>query len=78
MLDKRTVANVWQCIIPSAKVKHNLHNFAGYVYNACNCIFKYFQLTEIRFCRMGRGEREKYRQKKTEERKTTPLKKKKL
>ena len=35
MVDKRGIATFWQCIILSAKVKHNLHNFtAGYVYNA--------------------------------------------
>ena len=35
MVDKRGIATFWQYIILSAKVKHNLHNFAaGYVYNA--------------------------------------------
>ena len=72
MFDKRAVAGVWQCIIPSAKVKHNLHNFAGYVYNVCNCIFKYSQFTEMGFCRIGMEEK-KVQTRNFEEIKTTPL-----
>ena len=56
MLYKRGVENGYQYIILWVQKSNTIYIIlpGGILYNAFNCIFKYFQITEIRFLRMGK------------------------